>query len=202
MAPACTDPWSLGDPLDGPTWVEPYPAGHVDALIGDPASAYDVREGVELAFVAALQHLPTSQRAVLLREVLAFSAVEVADIPDLSVAAVNSQLQRARATLSRRMPDRSQQAVLRDLGDADGQLVRDLIQAWEAREVDGFVALLADDVRLSMPPLPAWFNGAVAVRGFLAERMFATPWRVRATSATGQLALVCHQGDPERPGDA
>ena len=203
VAPACADPWLLGDPFDGPVWVEPYPAGRVDALVGDPAVAYDAREGVELAFVAALQHLPASQRAVLLlREVLAFSASEVADLLGLSAAAVNSQLQRARATLLRRLPDRTQQAVLRDLGEEAERLVQGLVVAWESRDVEAFVVLLADDVRLSMPPLPAWFDGVTAVRGFLVERMFATPWRLRATTANGQLALVCYQGDPRRPDDS
>lgn len=201
-APACADPWSLGDPLDGPVWVEPYPAEHVDALTVDPEAAYDARESVELAFVAALQHLPASQRAVLLlREVLGFSAAEVADLLDLSVAAVNSQLQRARGNLARRLPDRTQQAVMRDLGDEANRLVQDLAAAWESRDVDAFVALLANDVRLSMPPLPAWFDGVAAVRGFLVERMFATPWRLRVTTANGQLALACYQGDPGRPAD-
>jgi RNA polymerase sigma-70 factor (TIGR02960 family) len=199
VAPARTDPWSLGEPLDGPVWVEPYPAERVEALGGDPASAYDAREGVELALVAALQHLPASQRAVLLlREVLAFSATEVAETLDLSVPAVNSQLQRARATLARRLPDRTQQSVLRELGDrAARRLVRDLVAAWESRDLEAFVALLADDVRLSMPPLPAWFDGIEAVRGFLVERMFATPWRVRSTTANGQPALVCYQADDD-----
>jgi RNA polymerase sigma-70 factor (TIGR02960 family) len=198
VAPACTDPYALGDPLDGPVWVEPYPAERVDALNVDPASAYDAREAVELAFVAALQHLPASQRSVLLlREVLVFSAVETAETLDLSVAAVNSQLQRARATLARRLPDRSQQAVRAELGaEAERRLVADLVTAWEARDVDAFVALLVDEARLSMPPLPAWFDGVESVRGFLA-RMFETPWRLDVTSANGQPALVCWQGHPD-----
>ncbi len=198
VAPACTDPDALGDPLEGPVWVEPYPAERVDALSIDPASAYDAREAVELAFVAALQHLPASQRAVLLlREVLAFSAAETAEVLDLSVAAVNSQLQRARATLARRMPDRTQQAVRAELGaEAERRLVAALVAAWEARDVDAFVALLVDEVRLSMPPLPAWFDGAESVRAFLA-RMFETPWRLDVTCANGQPALVCWQGSPD-----
>jgi RNA polymerase sigma-70 factor (TIGR02960 family) len=160
--------------------------------------AHDAREAVELAFVAALQHLPASQRAVLLlREVLAFSAVETAETLDLGVAAVNSQLQRARATLARRLPDRTQQTVRAELGaQAERRLVADLVAAWQARDVDAFVALLVDDARLSMPPLPAWFDGVESVRGFLA-RMFQTPWRLDITSANGQPALVCWQGHPD-----
>jgi len=194
VAPALTDPYALGEPLDGPVWVEPYPAERVDALSIDPARAYELRETVELAFVAALQHLPASQRAVLLlRDVLAFSASETAEILDLSVAAVNSQLQRARANLAGRLPDRSQQAVRLELGaEAERRLVTGLVTAWEARDVDAFVALLIDDVRLSMPPLPAWFDGIESVRGFLA-RMFETPWRLDVSSANAQPALICWQ---------
>jgi RNA polymerase sigma-70 factor (ECF subfamily) len=198
VAPACTDPYALSDPLEGPVWVEPYPAERVDALSVDPASAYDAREAVELAFVAALQHLPASQRAVLLlRAVLAFSAAETAEALDLSVAAVNSQLQRARTTLARRLPDRTQQAVRAELGaEAERRLVADLVTAWEARDVDAFVGLLVDDARLSMPPLPAWFDGVESVRGFLV-RMFETPWRLDITSANGQPALLCWQAHPD-----
>ncbi|MCC6496480.1 MAG: RNA polymerase subunit sigma-70 [Propionibacteriaceae bacterium] len=198
VAPACPDPYALGEPLTGEVWVEPYLAERVEALSIDPAAAYEVRETVELAFVAALKHLPASQRAVLLlREVLAFSASETAEALDVSVAAVNSQLQRARATLARRLPGRSQQAVRAELGtEAERRLVSDLVNAWQARDVDAFVGLLVDDVRLSMPPLPAWFDGAESVRGFLA-RMFETPWRLDVTGANAQPALVCWQGAPD-----
>jgi RNA polymerase sigma-70 factor (TIGR02960 family) len=197
LAPACDDPHRLGEPLLESVWVEPYPAGRTDALTSDPAAAYDARESVELAFVAALQHLPASQRAVLLlREVLAFSAAEVAAILDRTVASVNSQLQRARATMARRAPGPTQQRVLADLGAPDRQrLLDDLVAAWERRDVTALLDLLVDDVRLAMPPLPAWFDGKEAVRGFLVERMFATPWRVRIVSASGQPALACYQGD-------
>ncbi len=191
VGPACTDPHDLGDARDGPVWVEPYVA---DPARSDPASAYEVREDVEIAFVAALQRLPASQRAVLLlREVLGFSAAEVGELLDLSVPAVNSALQRSRATLATRSPrpDRTSSP-----DDAAGRhLVRDLVTAWEARDVDAFVGLLTDDVRLSMPPLPAWFDGVAAVREFLVERMFATPWRLRITEANGQPALWCWQAD-------
>lgn len=195
VAPACTDPYALGEPLEGPVWVEPYPGGRVDALSTDPATVYEARETLELAFVAALQHLPASQRAVLLlREVVTFSASETAEALHLSVAAVNSQLQRARATLARRLPDRTQQAVRAELGiEAERRLVSDLVAAWEAQDVSAFVALLTRDVRLSMPPLPAWFDGAESVRGFV-TRMLRTPWRLRVTSANAQPALVCWQG--------
>lgn len=200
VAQACADPWSLGEALDEPVWVEPYPGDRVDALTVDPSASYDALESVELAFVSALQHLPASQRAVLLlREVLAFSASEVAETLDLTVTAVNSQLQRARATLALTLPGRTQQAVLRGLGGEADRLVRDLVTAWEARDVNAFVALLSDDVRFSMPPLPAWFDGIAAVQDFVTERLFATPWRLAVTTASGQLALSCWQGEPDSP---
>jgi RNA polymerase sigma-70 factor (TIGR02960 family) len=193
----------LGEPVTEAVFVEPYP----DDLLGDPSGAHDPaaryewRESVELAFVAALQLLPATQRAVLvLREVLAIPAAEVAETLDTSVAAVNSALQRARRTMAGRLGDESQQATLRALGD-DGQreLVEALVGAWERRDVDGIVALLAEDVRLTMPPLPAWYDGRRAVAQFFAERLFRSEWRVRPTSANGQLAIVC---DMRGPGEA
>jgi len=198
VAPACTDPDVLGDPIEGPVWVEPYLVDRLGTLSVDPAITYDAREAVELAFVAALQHLPASQRAVLLlREVLGFSAAETAESLDLTVPATNSQLQRARATLARRLPDRTQQAIRAEVGaEAERRLVADLVAAWEGRDVEAFVGLLVDDARLSMPPLPAWFDGRESVRRFL-DRMFETPWRLEVTSANAQPALVCWQGSDD-----
>lgn len=194
--PAMADPWDLGEPVTDPIWLEPYP----DALLGgvgpsDPAARYDVRESVELAFVAALQHLPATQRAVLvLREVLAFSAAEVAQLLDTTVAAVNSALQRARATLEARVHARSQVEVIAALGDDQVQeLLRSLVSAWERADVPAILDLLVEDVVLSMPPLPAWFAGRAAVGEFMRERMFETSWRVRPASVNGQLALACYQ---------
>jgi RNA polymerase sigma-70 factor (ECF subfamily) len=150
--------------------------------------------------VAALQHLPASQRAVLiLREVLGFSAAEVAGILDTTPAAVNSALQRARATVRQRMPARSQQAELAALGpDGRRALVEAFVTAWERADVPALLDLLASDVRFTMPPLPAWFDGREDVGRFLAERVFATPWRLLPIAASGQPAFACYQGDGER----
>jgi RNA polymerase sigma-70 factor (TIGR02960 family) len=190
----------LGEPVTEAVFVEPFP----DSGLGDrsadddPAARYEARESVELAFVAALQTLPSTQRAVLvLRDVLAIPAAEVAETLDTSVPAVNSALQRARGTLERRLGGESQQTALRALGDdAQRALVDNLVRAWERRDVDGIVDLLAEDVRITMPPLPAWYDGRPAVRRFFAERMFSNEWRLRRVAANGQLAVASWMRPP------
>ncbi len=196
-APARSTVHDLGEPVTEAVFVEPYPDAELGDWSGyaDPAARYEMRESVELAFVAALQILPATQRAVLvLRDVLAIPAAEVARTLDTSVASVNSALQRARGTMDQRLEPESQQATLRALGD-DGQrhLVRALVRAWERSDVDGIVGLLAEDVRLTMPPLPAWFDGRTAVREFFAERVLEDAWKLRPITANGQLALAGYQ---------
>lgn len=194
--PATADSTNLGDAVLEPIWLEPYP----ESLLGaagpaDPAARYDVRESVEIAFVAALQHLPATQRAVLvLREVLAFSAAEVAELLETTVAAVNSALQRARASLQARVHGSTQREVVASLGDQRvEELLRALVSAWERSDVAAIRDLLAEDAVLSMPPLPAWFEGREAISDFMTERMFVTSWRVRPAEVNGQLALACYQ---------
>ena len=196
-APAIRATSDLGEWVSGPVWLEPLPD---EALLGehsggDPAEAYLRRESVELAFVAALQHLPGTQRAVLiLRDVLGLSAAETADILGTTRVSVNSALQRARAAVEQRAPRTSQQVELDALGtEGQRELVTALVDAWEQADVDGILALLAEDARFSMPPLPAWFDGREDVGRFLRERMFATDWRVEPIRANGQLALACYQ---------
>ena len=144
-------------------WVEPYPdeALGVPGAYAVPRPATKLREAVELAFVAALQHLPGTQRAVLiLREVLAFSAREVAEALQTSVASVNSALQRARATVDARVPERSQQATLRALGeDSVRELVDRYVEAWESCDVEAFTSMLAEEASFAMPPLSSWYRG-------------------------------------------
>jgi len=198
-APSRTTVHDLGEPVTEAVFIEPYPDAELADRSGraEPEARYELRESVELAFVAALQTLPATQRAVLvLRDVLAMPAAEVAEALDTSVPAVNSALQRARAGVGRRSGGPTQQATLAALGH-DGQraLVEALVGAWERRDVDRVVDLLAEDARLTMPPLPAWFDGREAVRRFFAERMFEQPWRIVATTANCQPALGCYMRD-------
>ncbi|TDD71279.1 sigma-70 family RNA polymerase sigma factor [Jiangella aurantiaca] len=197
--PARRDTSDLGEPVLGPVWLEPFPtAGDVPAGGWDPAEAYVEREGVELAFVAALQHLPATQRAVLiLRDVLRYSAAEVADLLDTTPASVNSALQRARASVGDRLPAVSQRDELSALG-AEGrrELVDAFVAAWERADVPALLALLAEDARFTMPPLPAWFDGRADVGRFLAERVFETPWKLRPAWFNGQPGFACYRRDP------
>jgi RNA polymerase sigma-70 factor (ECF subfamily) len=188
----------LGRPLAETVWIEPYPdeALGVEDGRAAPEARYERREGVELAFIAAVQHLPASQRAVLiLRDVLGFSAREVAESLDTSVAAANSALQRARKTIEERFPERSQQATLRALGDEGLRgVVERYIDAMQREDVDAVVAMLAEDAAWSMPPLRAWFRGHEAIRGFLAAGPLsgAWDWRYRVTRVNGQAAVAAY----------
>jgi len=161
FGPAAEGHTRPGAPAAESAWIEPYPdeALGVPAGRAAPEAGYEQREGVELAFVAALQHLGANQRAVLLlREVLGFSAQESATMLDTTVASVNSALQRARTAVRERVPARTQQATLRSLGDrALHQLVDRYIEAWERCDVSAFAALLAEDASFAMPPLTTWY---------------------------------------------
>jgi RNA polymerase sigma-70 factor (ECF subfamily) len=160
-----------GAPLVESVWIEPYPDEHLGLEDGyaAPEARYEQRESVELAFIAALQHLPARQRAVLiLREVLGFSAREVAQSLDTTATSVNSALQRARKTVDETLPDRSQQEALRSLGDERLRgLVQRYVEAWESRNVDAMVAVLAEDVTFAMPPFPHWWSGRESVMDFI-----------------------------------
>jgi RNA polymerase sigma-70 factor (ECF subfamily) len=175
-----------GAPLADVAGLEPYP----DRFLG-PEAGVEQRERVELAFVAALQHLSALQRATLvLREVLGFSAAEVADLLDTSVAAVNSGLQRARKVLAERTPAVSQQATLRRLGDDTvKELANRYAAAWHAADVDAIVAMLAQDATYSMPPLVERYRGRDEIRAFLLRGPMPYRWRVLPCLANGQLAF-------------
>jgi RNA polymerase sigma-70 factor, ECF subfamily len=200
-APAADPHGGPGAPVVESVWVEPYPdelIGVEDGLAG-PEARIEQRESVELAFVAALQLLPPNQRAALiLREVLGFSAQEVADALDTSVASINSALQRARKTVEERAPERSQQATLRELGDDRlRELVERYMEAWERTDVDTVMEMLADDASFTMPPLASWFSGEESIRIFLSGWPMSGAWRWRPipVRANGQPALAFYIWD-------
>jgi RNA polymerase sigma-70 factor (ECF subfamily) len=192
-----------GEPVVESVWIEPYPDEKLGLEDGfaSPEARYELRESVELAFVAALQHLPPNQRAVLiLREVLGFSAREVAETLDTTTASVNSALQRARAAVDERTPELSQQATMRELGDEGvRRVVQNYVDAWDRGDVDAVVAMLTEDAAFSMPPLRSWFRGSEALRIFLAGWPLSGAWRWRhlAATANGQPALAFYTWDED-----
>ncbi|MET0334647.1 MAG: RNA polymerase subunit sigma-70 [Rhizobacter sp.] len=186
----------LGEMVTGPVWLEPLSDDNAwgGDTSDDPATALARRESVALAFIAALQHLPGTQRAVLLlREVLGYSAAETATMLDTSVTAVNSALQRAQKMMKGKAPAVTQATELEALGD-DGlqSLLGTFVGAWEARDIDALVRLFTDDVRFTMPPLPSWFDGLGDVRRFIVERIFASPWHLLPLQANGQPGFACY----------
>jgi RNA polymerase sigma-70 factor, ECF subfamily len=183
--PASTDPHvDTAEPVTESVWLEPYPG---------PDVRYEQRESVELAFVAALQHLPAQQRAVLiLRDVLGYSGAEAAAALDTNADAVYSALQRAHRTVAERLPAQTQQATLRALGDDRlREIVEGYVDAWERHDVDALATMLAEDAALTMPPIPTWFRGRDVIAAFLASKPFAAVnrWRVVPTQANGQPAF-------------
>jgi RNA polymerase sigma-70 factor (ECF subfamily) len=203
-----TDYGPVADPSDAPgapveenVWLEPYPDDSVGLPDGlaSPEARYDQREAVELAFVAALQHLAPNQRAVLiLREVLGFSAKEAAVMLDTTVASVNSALQRARAAVDKRMPEQSQQSALRSLGDAElRSLVTRYVDAWERCDVDAFAAMLIEDATFTMPPLATWYRTRIGIATWARRYSLSGQWAWRAvlTRANGQPALAFYARD-------
>ena len=190
------EPTRRGEPL----WLEPYPDSLLEGLpepSPGPEARYETKEAVTLAFVAALQHLPPRQRAVLaLRDVLGFHAAEVADMLESSEVSVNSALQRARATLeSRRPADRERAPLPRSPGERE--LVSRFADAVESGDVDGMVSFLTDNALLTMPPLPLEYQGGEAIAAFLSYRDEArgTPLRVVPTRANTQPAFGCYTPD-------
>jgi len=190
----------LGDrPNTEVAWLGPYPdAGLTDDVAGPagPSARYEQREAVELAFVAACQHLPGNQRAALLLfEVLGFSAAEIAAAMATSTASVNSALQRARVTVAQKVPSVTQQQTLRTIEDVRlREIVAGYCGALERGDADALVALLTEDVTWSMPPLPHWYRGLASVTDF-AVRVPLTgcgSWRHIPISANGQPAVAAY----------
>jgi RNA polymerase sigma-70 factor (ECF subfamily) len=191
------------EPVGESTWIDPYPDGELDDGYAAPEARYEQREAVELAFIAALQHLPSRQRAVLiLREVLGFSAREVAGTMDTTVASVNSSLQRARATVDKRLPEQSQQATVRRLGN---QRVRRLVErfseAFEHGDVDAILSMLAEDATFAMPPYPGLSRGREEIAAsWLMPSVPADELRYIQSSANGQPALAAYRWNEQEAG--
>jgi RNA polymerase sigma-70 factor, ECF subfamily len=178
-------------------WLGPYP---------DAGLSAEQREAVELAFVAALQHLPGNQRAALLLfEVLGFSAAEIAAIMDTTAASVNSALQRARATVADKVPSRAGQPALRKAADARLRAtVAEFAGALERGDSDGLVALLTKDVTWSMPPLTEWYTGLDPVMEFARRTPLAScgDWQHVPVSANGRPAVAGYLRAPGSDGFA
>ncbi len=193
-------------------WLQPYPDSLLEGVVdvgragADPAVRYEAKESVALAFVSGLQHLAPRQRAVLvLRDVLGFHADEVGDMLGSSEASVNSALQRARATLEKRLPPRQERLTVPRGGD-DAVLVRRFADALERDDIDGVVALLTEDAVVSMPPEPEWHQGRDAVEAFLRDRhgrRGSRAWRFVPVAANLQPAYAFyleHEGEWVRSG--
>ncbi len=190
----------VGEPVVESVWIEPYPDGQLTDGYAGPEARYEQREAVELAFVAALQHLPANQRAVLiLREVLGFSAKEVAEALATTPQSVNSALQRARSTVDEKLPAQSQQATLRALGDEQLRgLVERYMDALGRGDVDAVVDLLAEDASWSMPPLACWFRGDQVAPWLAAHPLSgAFRWHHIPTHASGQPAVGVYNWDED-----
>jgi RNA polymerase sigma-70 factor (TIGR02960 family) len=176
-------------------WLQPAPdmSQVTTGISPDPAAVVSSRTGMRLAFIAALQHLPARQRAVLImRDVLAWPAAEVAEALETSTTAVNSALRRARGRLA------SIGAVEEDLAEPDDLAVRAALDryviAFEQADVRTLIELLRADVELEMPPIPTWFTGRDAVAGFLARQVLGGPgsWALVSTTANGQPAFALY----------
>jgi RNA polymerase sigma-70 factor, ECF subfamily len=162
MGPAGTTDDGLGPPLPETAWVMPVPDGRVVPSDGDPAEVAETRDSIRLAFVAALQHLPPRQRAVLVfRDVLRWKASEVAELLDTSVASVNSALQRAHSTLESVHPD---EGASEPINDEQRALLGRYVDAFERYDMDALTSVLRDDASWSMPPYELWLRSHDEIR--------------------------------------
>jgi RNA polymerase sigma-70 factor (ECF subfamily) len=188
---------TLAEPLPEATWVEPIPDGRVIPIGGDPAEQVELRDSVRLAFVTALQHLPPKQRTVLiLREVLRWSAIEVAGLLETSVASVNSALQRARATLE----TKEQQSVrpAEQIGKDEKDLLARYVDAFERYDIDSFVSLLHEDATQAMPPYPMWLVGPEEIaRWMLGAGIGCKGSRLVPLEANGAPAFAQYRPSPD-----
>ncbi|MFJ6724397.1 sigma-70 family RNA polymerase sigma factor [Streptomyces sp. NPDC091281] len=184
------------------TWLEPMPDTRVLPTVEDPAEAAVAKESVRLAFMAALQQLPPKQRAVLiLREVLAWRASEVAELLDTSVASVNSALQRARATLAERAEAGAGAAVSDPLDEDQRKLLERYVAAFEGYDMTALTALLHEDAVMSMPPFDLWLTGHDDITGFMTTFGAACAGsRLLPVQVNGLPGFAQYKPDPEKGG--
>jgi RNA polymerase sigma-70 factor, ECF subfamily len=180
---------------EGP-WLEPYPDRLLDGIAAqddEPEAVLVGKETIELAFLAAIQHLPPRRRAVLiLRDVVGWSARDTAATLGISVNSVNSSLQRARSTLSARLPRRRIEWAQDAPSGDDRAVLRRYMAAHESGDAEGLARLLRDDVRASAPPLPLWYDGRDALVASTRHRAAAERFRFLATTANRQQAAASY----------
>jgi RNA polymerase sigma-70 factor (TIGR02960 family) len=200
--PAPPEPTRVGEPI----WLEPYPDAWLEELpdpTAGPDAAYEAREAVSLAFVAALQHLPPRQRAVLvLRDVLGFRAAEVAEMLNSTEASVNSALNRARTAIATRLPAPGRAEAPLPRSPQERELVGRFADAFQSGDIEGVVALLTEDAWLTMPPEPLEYQGPIAIGRFLSTVPAGGALhhiRLVATRANLQPAFGCYLEDAHAP---
>ncbi|UXY29516.1 sigma-70 family RNA polymerase sigma factor [Streptomyces sp. HUAS TT20] len=184
------------------TWLEPVPDARVLPTAGDPAETAVAKESIRLAFMAALQHLPPKQRAVLiLREVLAWRASEVAELLGTTVASVNSALQRARATLAEREDRGAGAAVSDPLDEEQQRLLERYVKAFEGYDMTALTALLHEDAVMTMPPFDLWLTGLDDITGFMTTLGSACAGsRLLPVEVNGLPGFAQYKPDPEAGG--
>jgi len=199
LYPAADPMRPLSPAIMDPIWIEPFPDAWLEPASTDPAARYDQRESVTLAFIVALQSLPPRQRAILLlRDVLGLRSKEVADLLDLSTSAIESALYRARRTLSNRYSSPTPAALASDPMLQD--LLDRYVNAWEAADIEGLVALMREDATFPMPPSPTWVKGREQIRRFVTENILEGDargrWKLLQTQANGQPAFAWYRRNP------
>ncbi|MER7570601.1 sigma-70 family RNA polymerase sigma factor [Streptomyces sp. NPDC126514] len=184
------------------TWLEPMPDARVLPTVEDPAEAAVAKESVRLAFMAALQQLPPKQRAVLiLREVLAWKASEVAELLGTSVASVNSALQRARATLAEREERGADASVSNPLDEEQQKLLERYVAAFEGYDMTALTALLHEDAVMTMPPFDLWLAGPADITGFMTTLgASCADSRLRPVQANGLPGFAHYKPDEDTGG--
>ncbi len=187
--------FSGASPSDEPWWLEPYPDTLMDDIALAPEARYDARESIALSFVSGLQRLPTQQRAALvLRDVMGFSASEIAEMLDSTPASVNSALQRARARVEQLEPP---DGVPRARSEHEARVVDQFVESFQRGDLEGVIALLSEDAKFTMPPEPVEFRGPRVIAEFLRSRGFwGQGLKLVPTRANNQPAYGYYLPDP------